>query len=476
MEKFYISTAIMYVNAAPHMGHALEFMLGDAIARFQRQQGKDVHFLTGTDEHGTKIQNKAKELGMSPQELADENAGKMRELCDRLGVSYDDFIRTTEQRHQEGAKQMWNKLLNADVLYEKEYEGLYCSGCEAFLPEKDLEDGKCPIHLREPERLKEKNWFFKLSQFQDEIVRLVESGELEIKPASRRNEFLNFAKNGLMDVSFSRPKSSLEWGIEVPNDSEHVMYVWCDALSNYWTALQNGREDFWPAQIHLIGKDIIRFHCAYWIAMLLAADMPLPKAVWVHGFITSGGQKMSKSLGNVIEPNEMMDKYGVDALRYYLLREIPSGGDGDISLERFEALYRDELANNFGNLVRRVGSMVNKYFDGVSPEGDETFDALCEQVQNGFAERMEDFDVRGAVEWVVKLANEANLYVEQNKPWELAKSDETRLAVVMGNLMRLCRLLGQMLAPIIPDTSKKIQEQIGGKVDLGEPLFPPIEA
>lgn len=478
MNKFYITTAIAYVNAPPHIGHALELVQADSIARYQRLQGKDVYFLTGTDEHGTKMHRTAVEKGIEPQALADENAEHFRALTKLYGASNDGFVRTSSDAHKRGAQKLWEAIEEAGDFYEKEYEGYYCSGCEAFVLGKDLVDGECPNHKRAPELLKEKNIFFKLSKYSDAIKEKVESGELEIRPKSRRNEFLSLLKEGLNDVSFSRPKSTLNWGIDVPGHDDQVMYVWGDALSNYITVLGYEEEselfkNMWPADIHLIGKDIMRFHCGIWIGMLMSAGLPLPKAIWIHGFITSEGQKMSKSLGNVVDPVETVEDWTLDPVRYFLLREIPSGDDGDFSKERFAVVYKDELQNTIGNLVRRVVAMTNKYFDGVVPASSEDAQEAVSAAWDKYHEKMKAFDMKGAIEAMLELARHANGYVDEKKPWELAKAESDELPTVMGNLVKFCRAIGDMLQPIIPDTAAKIAEQVKGeKVQMGDPLFP----
>lgn len=481
MSKFYLTNAIAYVNAGPHMGHALELCQGDALTRYHRMIGDDVRFLVGTDEHGSKIAQVAKEKGLEPQALADQNAALFVEMNEKFGAANDDFIRTTSELHKRGAQKVWNRIAAAGKFYEKEYEGKYCTGCEAFILDKDLVEGKCVIHLREPEVLKERNIFFKLSEYSEAIKQKVLSGELEIRPNSRRNEFLSFLEEGLQDVSFSRPKTSLKWGIQVPDYEDQVMYVWCDALTNYLTALGYADNDakvekFWPADVHLIGKDIIRFHCGIWIGMLMAAGLPLPKAVYVHGFVTSEGQKMSKSLGNVVDPMELVNQFGADPVRYYLLREIPSDGDGDFSRERFKVVYKDELQNTIGNLLRRVMTLAVKNFEGRVPASDGALQPDIERAWKAFHAGFLSFDMKGALEAVVALARTANLYVDQEKPWELAKTNPARLEIVLGNLVVLCRELGKMLAPIIPTTSQKILAQLKeDALTLGEALFPPIE-
>lgn len=482
MAKFYLTNAIAYVNAGPHMGHALEAVQGDALTRYHRMIGDDVRFLVGTDEHGSKIQQVAKEKGMEPQALADMNSELFQAFHKKVNAANDDFVRTTSARHKLAAQKMWTKLEEAGKFYEKEYEGKYCSGCEAFILDKDLVDGKCSIHLREPQILKEKNIFFKLSDYSDAIKEKVKSGELLIRPQSRKNEFLSLLEEGLQDVSFSRPKKTMSWGIDVPGHDDQVMYVWCDALTNYISAIGYGDDEaqfakWWPAEAHLIGKDIIRFHCGIWIGMLMAADLPLPKAVYVHGFITSEGQKMSKSLGNVVDPMALLDEWGVDPVRYYLLREIPTDEDGDFSRERFGIVYKDELQNTIGNLLRRSVTLSTKNFESRRPVGDSTLNEAIEKAWKGYHQGFTSFDVKSALESMIGLAREGNLYVDQQKPWELVKSDLARLEVVMGNLMDLCKALGEMLVPVIPEAARKILDQVGGEtIVLGDALFPSREA
>ena len=482
MAKFYLTNAIAYVNAGPHMGHALEAVQGDALTRYHRLQGDDVRFLVGTDEHGSKIQQVAKDKGLAPQELADQNSALFLEFHKQIGAANDDFIRTTSERHKIAAQKMWRKLEEAGKLYEKEYEGKYCTGCEAFILDKDLVEGMCAIHKRPPEVLKEKNIFFKLSDYSEAIKEKVKSGELLIRPQSRRNEFLSLLEEGLQDVSFSRPKKTLAWGIDVPGHEDQVMYVWCDALTNYISAIGYADETeefkkYWPTDVHLIGKDIIRFHCGVWIGMLMAAGLDLPKAVYVHGFLTSEGQKMSKSLGNVVDPMELLKEWGKDPVRYYLLRAVPSDEDGDFSRELFAAIYKDELQNTIGNLVRRVVTLCVKNFAAQVPQGDGSLDDFIEKFRGAYCKGFDEFDLRRAVEAILLLAREGNLYVDQEKPWELAKSDPARLEVVLGNLVKLCREVGLMLRPIIPESAEKIINQVGEQsIVLGEPLFPPKES
>ncbi len=481
MSKFYLTNAIAYVNAGPHMGHALEMLIGDALTRYHRMIGDDTRFLVGTDEHGSKIAQTAATQGVTPQELADKNAALFVDFHKKFNAANDDFIRTTSERHKKGAQKLWKMMEAADVFYEKEYEGLYCTGCEVFLPEKDLVDGKCAIHQRAPELLKEKNIFFKLSNYTDVLREKIESGEFEIRPESRRNEFLSFLKEGLKDVSFSRPKSSLEWGIEVPGHEDQVMYVWCDALSNYLTALGFAEDDalvshYWPADVHLVGKDIIRFHCGIWPAMLMAAGLPIPKAVYVHGFVTSEGQKMSKSLGNVVDPMLLLEQFPMESIRYYLLREIPTDEDGDFSIARFKAVYHDDLQNTIGNLIRRVVAMGLKYLDGDVPVFEGKHEAI-ESCRAAYHHGFNNFDVREACDAILELARFGNLRIEQEKPWQLAKSNPERIPEVLSELVAICRHVGLFLHPIIPEASQKILDQVGDRpLVMGEPLFPSLDS
>lgn len=481
MKSFYLTNAIAYVNAGPHMGHALEAVQGDALTRYHRILGEEVRFLVGTDEHGSKIQQVAKDQGLAPQEFADKNSTLFVNFHEKVNAANDDFIRTSSARHKAGAQKLWKKLEEADQFYEKEYEGKYCTGCEAFILDKDLVEGKCSIHLREPQILKEKNLFFKLSSFSDAIKEKVKSGELLIRPESRRNEFLSLLEEGLQDVSFSRPKDTLSWGIEVPGHPDQVMYVWCDALTNYISALGYEEESdlfkqFWPADVHLIGKDIIRFHCGIWIGMLMAARLPLPKAVFVHGFITSEGQKMSKSLGNTVDPIVLLDEWGADPVRYYLLREIPTDEDGDFSRDRFAVVYKDELQNTIGNLLRRVLTLSTKNYGERRPQGDGALAEAEAKARAVYHEGFTTFNIKKSVEAIVVLAREGNLYVDEQKPWALAKTDLARLEVVLGNLLNLCKALGEMLQPIIPESAEKILNQVGGEtIVLGDALFPSRE-
>jgi methionyl-tRNA synthetase len=453
---FYISTSIAYVNAGPHVGYAMELLQADALARFHRLEGKEVFYLTGTDEHGLKIAQVAEERGVWPQELANENSALFRDLAEKLQISNDYFVRTTEEKHITFVQDMWRKLALADDLYKSHYEGLYCIGCEKFVAEKELIEGNCQYHNKPPVKVKEENYFFRLSKYTAEIREAINSDRVLVVPASRKQEILNFIDQGLEDVSFSRPRESVKWGIEVPNDPDQLMYVWCDALTNYASVID--REKFWPANVHLIGKDILRFHAVYWVGMLLSAKMELPRAIMVHGHILSEGVKMSKSLGNVKDPFEYVEKFGVEALRYFLLREIPTLDDGDFSQSRFEIVYKEDLANTFGNLVSRVLSMNAKYFAGKVPTRgvSDGFEQIVGEAWVNYQKAFADYDLKKALEIVVNLGYLANKYVEDNKPWALAKENTVRLAEVIYNLLELIRTIALMLQPYIPFSAEKV--------------------
>lgn len=474
-KTFSITTAIAYVNAAPHMGHALEFVLTDALARYHRLKGDNTHFLTGTDEHGVKIYNASKKAGIDPQAFVDMNAKTFLGLRDLLDLSNDDFIRTTDRkRHWPACQKMWKTLAEADDLYEKEYEGIYCEGCEAFLNPRDLVNGNCPIHLKPPSVIREKNWFFRLSKYSAKILELIESDTLKILPDQRKNEILGIVREGLTDVSFSRPREVLPWGVEVPGDPSQVMYVWCDALTNYISALgyaDNGKDfkTFWPADLHVIGKDIVRFHAGIWIGMLLSAKLPLPKGILIHGFVTHNGQKMSKSLGNVIDPVGLIQKYGTDPVRYYLLREIPNGRDGDFSEPLFIERYNSDLANNLGNLASRLHTLIAK--NGITDfdfkKHSDPFREKVDQTWNHYLADMDEHNVHEAVFHVWRLIDFANKTVDQEKPWALIKENPEKGRAVLCNLLETLRHITAMSTPIIPRSTTHLRAMIG---------LPPAEA
>lgn len=473
MKKFYITTSISYINGKPHIGHALEAVQADTIARLHRLKGEEVFFLTGVDEHGSKIAKLAKEQNTTPQAIAETNSAAFAELKTILNLSNDDFIRTSDQdRHWLGAQKLWDKLVEAGDIYKDTYNGFYCVGCEAFVTKKDLVDGNCPIHKTPPELIEEENYFFRLSKYADQIKNKIESKELEILPIGREKEIVNMIDSGLHDVSFSRPKEKLSWGIPVPNDPEHTIYVWCDALSNYITGIgfNDDEEKFnkwWPADVHVVGKDILRFHSPLWPGMLLAANLPLPKQIFVHGFISSGGHKMSKSLGNVINPVEVLEKYSTDALRYYLLREIPTVDDGDFSWKRFEELYNNELADNLGNLISRVVSMAGKYTNSKvpKPNGQSIYNLNIFNLT--FDTMVDKFKLDLAIKEIGVFIKFLNKYVDEKKPWTLHKESKTEeLNDVLYDLLESLRLLSVLLYPFLPQTANKIRQQLNlGDID-----------
>lgn len=503
MEKYYITTAIAYVNGSPHIGHALEMIQADVWARYFRLKGRDTFFLTGTDEHGIKVYETATEVGMEVQDFVDMNAKKFEDLTKILNLSNDAFVRTTSEHHKLGAQKIWKELFGKGDIYKDTYEGNYCVGCEAYLTERDIDEhGHCNIHKKKPKVLKEENYFFRLSKYSDQIREAIESDRLLILPESRKNEMLNLIGEGLNDVSFSRPKDLLPWGVSVPNDPSQVMYVWCDALSNYITEIGYNEDsmDFqklWPADAQVIGKDILRFHGGIWIGMLLSAGIPLPKSLIVHGFVTGEGQKMSKSLGNVVDPIEYIDRYGVDALRYYLMREIPTLDDGDFSADRYVNIYNSELANGVGNLVNRVVMMTERYLDNQIPNATEKgeFADKLEGFLGEYSAAVEGFDIKKACEIMMTVVDFANKYVDEKKPWILAKEEANagELSACLYEMIEALKVVALMLVPIIPDTAQKICSQIGiniedlsldykwgtfeigAKVNKGDVLFARIE-
>ncbi|MCQ2416444.1 MAG: methionine--tRNA ligase [Oscillospiraceae bacterium] len=475
-EPYYLTTAIAYTSRKPHIGNSYEIVMSDSLARFRRMQGYDVYFLTGTDEHGQKIEEIAKESGITPQEHVDKVAGEIREICDLLNTSYNQFIRTTDPKHTKTVQDIFQRLYDQDDIYKGEYVGKYCTPCESFWTESQLVDGKCPDCGREVRDAKEEAYFLKLSKYQSWIEDFIENNPDFIYPEARKKEMLNnFIKPGLQDLCVSR--TTVKWGIPVPFDPNHVIYIWIDALSNYITALGydvNGNHDelfkkYWPADVHVIGKDIVRFHSIYWTIMLHALGAPLPKKVFGHPWMLFGNDKMSKSRGNVIYADELVEKFGVDAVRYYLLSEMPFAQDGSITYESMIERFNSDLANTLGNLVNRTVAMVNKYFGGEIPSAeliasaeDEACDADLKAVAEGTADKMtellDSFRISSAVETVLNLANRCNKYIDETAPWVLAKdeSKKARLAKVMYNLLGGIRIIGGLLKPFMPQTSEKI--------------------
>ena len=479
-EKFYITTAIAYTSRKPHIGNSYEIVLTDAIARYKRMTGYDVFFLTGTDEHGQKIEEYAKAAGVTPKEYVDKVAGEIKDICDTLNTTYDKFIRTTDDYHEKVVAKIFKKLYDQGDIYKSEYEGLYCTPCESFWTESQLVDGKCPDCGREVKPAKEEAYFLRLSKYQKQLEELIEQNENFIYPEQRKKEMLNnFIKPGLQDLCVSR--TSFKWGIPVSFDDKHVIYVWIDALSNYITALgydPDGSSDlynkYWPADVHIIGKDIVRFHTIYWPIMLMALGEPLPKQVFGHPWLLFGEDKMSKSRGNVIYADDLVKIFGVDAVRYYLLSEMPYTSDGSITYETLIERYNSDLANTIGNLVNRTVAMQNKYFDGVIQSGDcvgEFDDELKAQACKTIADMEKSFNgyhIADALECVLNLAKRSNKYIDETMPWALAKDEDkkARLGTVLYNLLESIRYIAVLISPFMPDTSKKILEQIG--TDLGD--------
>ncbi len=507
-EKFYITTAIAYTSKTPHIGNTYEIILTDAIARFNRFIGKDVFFLTGTDEHGQKIQEIAEKTGITPQEHVDKIAGEIKEIADMLNISYDKFIRTTDDYHEKAVQKIFKKLYDQGDIYKSEYEGWYCTPCESFWTETQLKDGCCPDCGRPVQKTKEEAYFFKMSKYQDRLMEYIETHPEFIQPESRKNEMVNnFLKPGLQDLCVSR--TSFTWGIPVECDPKHVIYVWIDALSNYITALgytpdKKGElyNKYWPADVHVIGKDILRFHTIYWPIMLMALGEPLPKQVFGHPWMLFGDEKMSKSRGNVIYAQDLVRHFGVDAVRYYSLHEMPFAQDGTITYDVFISRFNSDLANKLGNLVNRTVAMINKYFDGIIQPGDTAgeFDDDLKAAATGaidkIAEKMKALRVADSIDEIWGVADRANKYIDETTPWILAKDEaqKRRLGTVLYNLAETIRIIAALLSSYMPETSKKIAGQInaddiscesvktfgilkaGTKVGAAEPLFARIDA
>lgn len=470
--KFYITTAIDYINAKPHIGHAYEKVAADVLARFYAGKlGRDrVRFLTGTDEHGSKIAKAAEAAGKPVEEFANEVAATFSFAWDQLNIVPNRFIRTTDADHIKISQELISKIKQNGYLYEGEYSGYYCTACETFYTETEALNRVCPIHKSPLEFLKEKNWFLKLKDFLPTIEEKIKNDEFKIWPKERKNEILSLLAQGFHDIAISRP--NVKWGIPLPWDKEQTIYVWVEALMNYITGAKSGTADFWPADIHIVGKDIIKFHCIIWPAILQAAGLELPKSVVVHGYLTVGGEKMSKSVGNVIDPNDWVAKYGADAVRYLLLREVAFGEDGDVSEEKLKARYEGELANGLGNLVSRVTNLIEKNLDGKLAGGQPKAFAGDE----GIGQLVEQFKFHEALAKIWGWVAWGNKAVDENKLWELVKTDKTKFTEIIGQLASAIVSIANQLSPFMPETSKKILEIISAdKIVKSEPLFPKVQ-
>ncbi|WP_428910319.1 methionine--tRNA ligase [Niallia sp. Krafla_26] len=510
-KTFYLTTPIYYPSGNLHIGHAYTTVAGDAMARYKRMRGFDVMYLTGTDEHGQKIQQKAEEKGVTPQAYVDEIVSGIKDLWEKLDISYNDFIRTTETRHKEVVQKIFEQLLAQGDIYLGEYEGMYCTPCESYFTQTQLtEEGNCPDCGRPVQKVKEESYFFKVSKYANRLLQYYEENPEFIQPESRKNEMINnFIKPGLEDLAVSR--TTFDWGIKIPSNPKHVIYVWIDALSNYITALGYGSDNdskyqkYWPADVHLVGKEIVRFHTIYWPIMLMALDLPLPKKVFAHGWLLMKDGKMSKSKGNVVDPVTLIDRYGLDSLRYYLLREVPFGSDGVFTPESFVERLNFDLANDLGNLLNRTVAMINKYFDGVIPayngskgEFEQSLLKMNQSTVEKYVDAMEDMEFSVALSVLWQLVSRTNKYIDETQPWQLAKDENKteQLKDVMVHLAESLRRISIMLQPFLTKAPKEIFSQLGiegesltvwdsikefgmipegTKVKKGEPIFPRLD-
>lgn len=472
-KKYYITTSIPYVNANPHIGFAMELLQADVLARFHRLIGDDTFFLTGTDEHGSKVPKAAHAAGKDPANFVNEVSEKYRELCKVLGVSNSHFIRTSSQGHKKSSQKFWGKSLESGDIYKSKYEGLYCVGCENYYNESELENGFCPVHKTKPELLSEENYFFRFSKYQKPLLEYYERNPDFVLPQSRYNEIVQFVKRGLSDISVSRSTKTLSWGIPVPHDPGQVIYIWFDALINYVSGIGYGEEDetfkrYWPADAHAIGKDILRFHAALWPAMLLSVGLPLPKRILVHGHITVDGEKISKSRGNVVDPFPLVEKYGLDAVRYFLLREIPSDGDGDFSIVKLEERYAADLQNNLGNLVSRLTNLIEKHSDGRVPHV-----VPSPKFAENYEKNLNNFRFHEALAEVWQNLSWANQYIDQVKLWQLPKENFELFEETVSSLVALLKQVSLEIAPFMPETSDKLDKIFNAeKIVKAEPMFP----
>lgn len=483
---FYVTTPIYYVNDIPHIGHAYTTIAADVLARYHRQMGKAVFFLTGTDEHGQKISEAAAKVGKKEQQFVDEISVRFKQAWEKLNIKPDGFVRTTDAQHIAAVQAVFKKLLAKGDVYLGEYEGHYCTPCETFWTETQLVEGKCPTCGRDVQLLKEESYFFKLSKYQDKLLAHIKAHPGFIQPESRRNEVIKFIEQGLKDLSITR--TSFTWGVPVPDAPKHVVYVWFDALINYISALGYGTEEtnfkkYWPANVHVMGKEIVRFHAVIWPAMLMALDIPLPEVVFGHGWWTVEGQKMSKSLGNVVDPLKLAEDFGVDATRYFLLREVPFGSDGDFSLQHFKQRFNTDLANDIGNLFSRSLNMCDKYFQAVQPalvvtaltDKDKELLALVKNLPEKVDKAMRSLAFSVALDHIWQVISTANKYIEVSAPWALAKENKTeQLANVIHILVEVLKSLAIFVAPFMPETAEKMKQQLV-TLKKGEPLFPRLE-
>lgn len=480
-KRLYVTTAIPYVNGVPHIGHAMDYLLADIWARYQRQNGREVRFQIGTDEHGTKNAAKAVELGLDPQSYVDQASAPFKAMAEKVGSSYTDFIRTTDGHHKGAVQYIWQQL--QPHIYKDTYEGWYCSGCEQFYTDKEVQEsgGVCPNHKTPFEHLSEENYYLRASDFTEQIRSAIETNKLRIIPEFRKKEVLELIKDGVKDVSISRPRKNLSWGVSVPGDDTQVMYVWIDALSNYLTVLgypdKSEWQEYWPADVQVVGKDILRFHAIIWPAILLGIGVGLPKRILAHGFVNIGGEKISKSLGNGIDPHQIIDSYGVDAFRYFFARHIPTTEDGDFTWEKFENAYNNELGNDLGNLVQRVAAMITRYQAGVIGDSPQ-----AEHDMGPYREAVEQFRYNEAIDVVWNTVRSLNQYLENVKPWEIAKQREKdteaseHLSDVLAHAASTLLQIADLLTPFMPGTAAMIKSMFATGVvpaDI-QPLFPKV--